>query len=565
MPHTDFIVQIHALLAVSLANEANEPKAAPTPTVLPTPTPVVAAVASPAASPAPASESTPAPPSPDAVLHQPKAILPQPMTKMTLADLLMGRAAAENDNEVLVTLNSLLQAIQQSPSPSASTLSTSTPAPKQTPPSPTTAPAPVVAHTESPVTEVPVASPATASATSTSASSSSPAPTSTPAPQNAPTTAFDALDRINSTLLTLTSSFTLPRIDFSSPASSSSDSRPSSPTTRIPYTPANQPVHAHEAALGKLLDELDAVESEGNDEVRLRRKELVRNVEKKLAELDEAVEAQRREWRAAAVPVSEVNAEVRGSAPVDAPSQEDIVSVADKMESQTEVEPSLTAVEQQSTSAVANADTEVIDISIQTCVDERTPAQNLVVAESTSEIVTDSDHGLLSLPQHQHESKPEESVTQPPDITIDSAENKMPDAPLSIPEGTVSTSEAINRDMSSDQIGSADILSDPSPTLNTPALVSEPVSADSGRTSDEAVTIESHATVEDIHSQFHLDKMSDIASDSSSDLGDPFSIEDDVHDTISLVNLDHRASCVDPKVAGGYLDIDIKSPLVASS
>jgi hypothetical protein len=546
-------VQIHALLAASLANDANEPKAAPTPTVLPTLTPVVAAAASPVASPAPASESTPASPSPDAVLHQPKAILPQPMTKTTLADLLLERAAAENDNEVLVTLNSLLQAIQQSPS--ASTLSTSTPAPKQTPPSPTTAPAPVVAHTESPATEVPVVSPATTSATSTSASSSSPTPTSTPTPPTAHTTAFDALDRINSTLHTLTSSFTLPRIDFSSPASSSSDSRPSSPTTRIPYTPANQPVHAYEAALGKLLDELDAVESDGNDEVRLRRKELVRNVEKKLAELDEAVEAQRREWRAAAVPVSEVNAEVLGSAPVDAPSQEDVVSVADKMESQTEVEPSLTAVEQQSTSAVANADTDMIDVNVHDSAEELHPVvQNITDAESSSEAVAAPDSTISSLPPHEsafeHEHNLEEvtvQLQQSPESAIQSVEDNIPpslDTGLPAPEGEAGAVHASNTNSVVD-----------APNLNEIPLVNQyPVAVDL-------------KTVDGIYSQSqqHSDSnsVSDLASDSSSNLGEFVDVDGTAHDDPATMVVDHGAPCVDPKVVreSGWLDVEIEFPL----
>jgi hypothetical protein len=313
------------------------------------------------------------------------------------------------------------------------------------------------------------------------------------------------------------------------------------------------------------------VESEGNDEVRLRRKELVRNVEKKLAELDEAVEAQRREWRAAAVPVSEVNTDGTDvSIDVNAPSQQDVDLIDDKMDAKdkAQIEAPLPAIEQQSTSAVANADTDVVDISIQTCADEYTPAQNLVVTESTFEIVANFDHGLFSLPQHGHELKPEESVIQSPDITIESAEDKMPpspDAPLSIPEGAASTSEVITSDMSLNLIASADTASDPIPTLDTPAHFSHPASADSERSSDEAAAVESHATVEDIDSQSRLDRMSDIASDSSSDLGDPFSIEDDVHDATSLMNSDYRVPCVDPKVAGGWLDVDIKSPLVASS
>jgi hypothetical protein len=105
-----------------------------------------------------------------------------------------------------------------------------------------------------------------------------------------------ALDRILSTFTTLTSSFTLPTLDFSSSPSTSSHAHAASPTTHVPFNSTNRPLHAYEAALGQLLNQLDAVESDGDMEVRTRRKELVRQVEQALRELDEAVEAQRQAY-----------------------------------------------------------------------------------------------------------------------------------------------------------------------------------------------------------------------------------------------------------------------------
>lgn len=114
------------------------------------------------------------------------------------------------------------------------------------------------------------------------------------------------------------------------------------------FTPTNQPIRAHEHGLTRLLTELDAVESDGDEDIRRVRKGLVSRIESELADLERKKEdAGRRNsgaWSAnshdevegyvippapdvrpahpeestadgAAVPVGEASRESRGNAP----------------------------------------------------------------------------------------------------------------------------------------------------------------------------------------------------------------------------------------------------------
>jgi hypothetical protein len=186
-------------------------------------------------------------------------------------EMLRQRAIAESDPEVLMTLNGLLRSLSSSPAAAPSSPAAPHPEPATVAPSVTLAPAPPSQVVRKP--------------------------------------SLEALDRLSSTFAHLTSTFTLPQPDFSRPFS---PGRPGSPTTRLPYTPANRPIHEYEAALGALLGQLDAVDAEGDDAVRLRRRELVKNVEAALAALDAAIEAQRKEQgQASEVPsAEEVTAQV---------------------------------------------------------------------------------------------------------------------------------------------------------------------------------------------------------------------------------------------------------------
>jgi hypothetical protein len=186
---------------------------------------------------------------------------------ISLEDLLRARVANmdEVDDDILVTVNRLLQLLSPTMSPT-----------KQT-----------------------------AASTGTSASTPSVGPSAStvlpprvpiPVAQHSKPTAHEILDGISSSFSDLRSGFTLPALEFTRPASPSAKSTSSSGQSHnLAFTPANRAVHEYEASLGKLLDQLDAVESDGDENVRVRRKELVKQVEAALWDMDQAVEAQHRD------------------------------------------------------------------------------------------------------------------------------------------------------------------------------------------------------------------------------------------------------------------------------
>ena len=64
-----------------------------------------------------------------------------------------------------------------------------------------------------------------------------------------------------------------------------------STTGDLTYSAANTPLHAYEHALNELLEQLDGIESECDEAVRGRRREVVKEVERALEEFDEPVRA----------------------------------------------------------------------------------------------------------------------------------------------------------------------------------------------------------------------------------------------------------------------------------
>ncbi|KAI0799605.1 hypothetical protein BC629DRAFT_184662 [Irpex lacteus] len=98
-----------------------------------------------------------------------------------------------------------------------------------------------------------------------------------------------AIDRISALLQELKSSFVFPTDLDHSRSSSPSPVTPDSDSPQLPFTSKNKPVHVYEHALNGLLAKLDEVDSHGDEEVRRRRKEVVLEVEKALAEVDRKV------------------------------------------------------------------------------------------------------------------------------------------------------------------------------------------------------------------------------------------------------------------------------------
>ncbi|KAK1226950.1 hypothetical protein PQX77_010018 [Marasmius sp. AFHP31] len=108
---------------------------------------------------------------------------------------------------------------------------------------------------------------------------------------------MNTVDNIAAAFSALQQDFVFPsRLDFtptSSAASSpvSSDTESSAGTIgKLAYTSRNHPVRYYEQGLTGLLSQLDGVESFGNGEVRMRRKEVVARVEGALDELEREVE-----------------------------------------------------------------------------------------------------------------------------------------------------------------------------------------------------------------------------------------------------------------------------------
>lgn len=98
---------------------------------------------------------------------------------------------------------------------------------------------------------------------------------------------LETLDTLSARLDALKSGFTFPAaLDFQSTPSLSDndDDTPSIPA--LTYASTNVSYHSHAQALLGLLVEADAVESDGDEEVRRRRKEFVRSVEVELDALE---------------------------------------------------------------------------------------------------------------------------------------------------------------------------------------------------------------------------------------------------------------------------------------
>jgi hypothetical protein len=136
-----------------------------------------------------------------------------------------------------------------------------------------------------------------------SGSSSSPAPSAAPAVTKGEQSQIDraialsSVEHIQSTLTRLQTDFVLPtELDHYTPSTDDRDetasvsSTSSSDLTKlIPYTTNNKPVYKYENELNGLLVELDRIDSHGDAEVREKRKEVVKAIEKALGGVEHAV------------------------------------------------------------------------------------------------------------------------------------------------------------------------------------------------------------------------------------------------------------------------------------
>ena len=110
---------------------------------------------------------------------------------------------------------------------------------------------------------------------------------------------LDEVHNIEAAFSALETEFTFPsQLDFitsnlTADRNASDSGAPA--TSHLAYTSRNHSVRFYEQALGSLLTQLDSVDSFGNDDLRVKRKQVVDRVEKALGELETEVEGR---WRA---------------------------------------------------------------------------------------------------------------------------------------------------------------------------------------------------------------------------------------------------------------------------
>ncbi|PCH43171.1 hypothetical protein WOLCODRAFT_164293 [Wolfiporia cocos MD-104 SS10] len=203
---------------------------------------------------------------------------------ISLQDLLLQRMQRESDSEVRDTVQGLMSKIFGEIVPSVQVATTDS--------SPSRSGSPtegVTVESASPNTtsDVTPAADAVAGSSEDTVDAAAAAAASSAA-------SLDIIKDIEASLHTLERNFVLPsRIDFSpapSPASTPADTPAPNGLT---YTPNNSAVHSYEHSLNGLLAQLDAVESHGDADVRGRRREVVKEVERALQDIERRVEESR--------------------------------------------------------------------------------------------------------------------------------------------------------------------------------------------------------------------------------------------------------------------------------
>jgi hypothetical protein len=135
-----------------------------------------------------------------------------------------------------------------------------------------------------------------------SSSSRAGSPTRNSAPVSEPVSPLTSIRAVRAQFSALESAFKFPSIlDFDH--------------SELAATSNNAPVHAYEHALNSLLERLDAIESDGNEEVREVRRGVVREVERALEEVERKVKEQ-----APQTPVPEVTKQEAGDVESEDPS-----------------------------------------------------------------------------------------------------------------------------------------------------------------------------------------------------------------------------------------------------
>jgi hypothetical protein len=115
-------------------------------------------------------------------------------------------------------------------------------------------------------------------------------------PSNEVHSSLQTIQSIETSFHVLEDDFTMPRqLDFQSSSISGDDTNSSDEGTvtaspKLSFTSVNAPIHNYTHALSQLLNQLDAIESFGSEEVRARRKLVVEMVEKALEGVESEIE-----------------------------------------------------------------------------------------------------------------------------------------------------------------------------------------------------------------------------------------------------------------------------------
>ncbi|KAH9931621.1 uncharacterized protein BXZ73DRAFT_77644 [Epithele typhae] len=324
----------------------------------------------------------------------------------------------------------------------------------------------------------PVAGPSGLSADEKPASSTPESSPSTPVPE-----ALTEITAVEDALRALQDAFSFPdHLEFS-PSRSRSPSPTPSNADGLSYTAHNSPVRAYEHALIALLTRLDAVESNGDESVRARRKEVVREVERALDAVEKRVEAERERSRSrgssrrGSVTGSEVTVRSAVPAPEVIP-KEDAFAVEDSATEVDEEAPKGDELERRGSlsdsavtirpSVVPAVALEVVakDVEDRVVVPESSSgAPSLFSESSDSGLISHADDASTQTPVVDSVDEQEDPSTSVPDVPVDgqalediSTSEAIKDVE---PDHTTSTSEdALDPSLASYSV-------DPSPTATT--------------------------------------------------------------------------------------------------
>ncbi|KAE9409326.1 hypothetical protein BT96DRAFT_913480 [Gymnopus androsaceus JB14] len=257
--------------------------------------------------------------------------------------------------------------------------------------------------------------------------------------------ALESVRNIEASFTALQDEFDFPSdVDFSpAPSRSSSPARDESghasetdtPTIRkLAYTARNHPIRFYEQSLTRLLSQLDDIESNGNADVRVRRKAAVALVEGALEELEKKVEARWNKWNRSQVRVDRDEEEAEVAEKKDN-NDEAVEATESIVATDATVEPDVPAAE-------SVADTLPSTPTTSSSLDHQSSDTSPVAATEVSILPLLVTEGSDSTPQVEHmeevvslqEAAIEESAAQPEDDS-ESTESSYPptssDAPTS--------------------------------------------------------------------------------------------------------------------------------------